>query len=123
MWDRRARIADVHDGDSVTAILDQGFGDTKQIKVRLLGVYAPELNEEGGAETRAFVARWLDETALIGATFPHVCITARTVRSDTEQTTLGRYVATLTNYDGTRNLNAEVNEYVTACGYGGGIGG
>lgn len=122
MWDRRASIVDVHDGDTVTAVLDQGFGDTKEIKVRLLGVYAPELRQNGGIETRAFVARWLDETAVAGADFPYIITTARTVRSDIEQSTLGRYVATVTNHDGTRSLNAEVMEFVAARRYAGGTG-
>jgi len=122
MWDRRARVLSVHDGDTITAVLDQGFGDTKEIVVRMLGVYAPELSQAGGAETRAFVARWLDQTTLAGTTYSHVVTTARTVRSDKEQTTLGRYVATVTNHDGSRNLNAEVMEFVAANGYGGGTG-
>lgn len=122
MWDRRARIENVHDGDTVTAVLDQGFGDTKTIKVRLLGVYAPELTQPGGEATREFVNRWLTETAAPSSTWTHTVTTARTVRSDTEVTTLGRYVATVTSLDGTRNLNAEVAEYVAAHGYGGGTG-
>lgn len=122
MWDRRARIVDVHDGDTVTALLDQGFGDTKLIKVRMLGVFAPELRQDGGEETQEFVSRWLDETVMAGAAFSHIVTTARTIRSDVEQTTLGRYVATITNHDGTRSLNAEVMEFVAANGYAGGVG-
>jgi endonuclease YncB( thermonuclease family) len=60
MWDRRATLYDVHDGDTVTVVLDQGFGDTKRIKVRLLGVYAPELNETGGTDCRNFVKEWFN---------------------------------------------------------------
>lgn len=118
-------MTDYHDGDSITAALDQGFGDTKTIKVRLLGVYAPELSQDGGAETRAFVGRWLDEVRRDagGSAWPYVVTTARTVRSNVEQVTLGRYVATVTNADGSRNLNAEVMQFVASNGYALGTGG
>lgn len=112
----------MHDGDTITAILDQGFGDTKEIQVRMLGVFAPELKQDGGAETQAFVARWIDETTLAGVPYSHVVTTARTVRSDKEQTTLGRYVATVTSHDGSRNLNAEVTEFIASHGYPHGAG-
>jgi endonuclease YncB( thermonuclease family) len=121
MWDRRARVVEHHDGDSVVAILDQGFGDTKKIDVRLLGVYAPELKQVGGPETSQFVTDWLARQPL--TEWPVVVTTARMKRSDREQTTLGRWVATVTSLDGSENLNLDVIQFVAEQGYGGGIGG
>lgn len=117
MWDRRARITENHDGDTVTAVLDQGFGDTKTIKVRLAKVFAPETSQPGGAETTAFVRDWVAQRSTTA--WPFVCTTVRT-RTDTETTTLGRYVAYITC--GTESLNEAVTAFVTASGYAGGIG-
>lgn len=121
MWDKRAWIETVHDGDTLTVILDQGFGDTKRIKLRLLGVFAPELSQTGGPETRDFVKAWLDSNKGT-STWSYVVTTARTPKSDIEQETFGRYVGTLTNLTGTENLNTAVIDFVRTNGYGGGTG-
>jgi endonuclease YncB( thermonuclease family) len=117
MWDRRARIPENHDGDTVTVVLDQGFGDTKTIKVRLAKVYAPELAQPGGPETTAFVHDWLAQRS--SGSWPFVCTTVRT-RTDVETTTLGRYVAYITC--GAESLNDAITDFIAANGYGGGIG-
>lgn len=122
MWDRRARVLEVHDADSCTVQLDQGFGDDKTLKLRLLAVYAPELSQRGGKEALAFVQAWLVEHA-VDAPWPWVVTTARTPRSDVEQTTFGRYVGSLTTLDGTESLNAAVSAYVTEKRYPRGTGG
>ena len=62
MWDKRAYVTNVHDGDTITVTLDQGFGDLKEgMRLRLYGVFAPELSQEGGNATRDFVLAWLKE--------------------------------------------------------------
>lgn len=43
MYTYKAHIVDVYDGDTVTAIVDLGFHVSKQIKVRLKDIDAPEL--------------------------------------------------------------------------------
>lgn len=123
MWDRRARITNVHDGDTVAVILDQGFGDTKYIDLRLLGVFAPELKEHGGDETRMFVQNWLTLNNDGRYAWPFVVTTARKPKADTEQSTFGRYVGTITTLDGTENLNAAIIEFVAKNNYGKGVGG
>lgn len=120
MWDRRAQVADIKDGDTIVAILDQGFGDTKQISVRMLGVFAPELKQPGGPECRQFVIDWIAKQGPLK--WPFVVTTART-RTDHEVETFGRYVGTVTSLDGTDNLNLAVMSFVAANGYGGGTGG
>jgi endonuclease YncB( thermonuclease family) len=123
MWDYRAAITSVHDGDTVSALLDCGFGYIREnMHIRLLGVYAPELTQTGGPETRQFVVDWLARYALIPLRFPFVVTTARGPRSDREITTLERYVATVESLDRSHNLNMDVQAFVTAQGYGGGIG-
>ena len=122
MWDKRAKIASVHDGDTVTVILDQGFGDTKEIAVRLLGVYAPELSQVGGSETRAFVDDWVRKYNVFLNGWSFVVTTARGPRSDKEKTTLSRYLALVETVDHGHNLNVDVQAFVDSNGYTGGIG-
>jgi endonuclease YncB( thermonuclease family) len=121
MWDKRARILSNHDGDTLTAVLDQGFGQTTQITVRLFGVWAPELKEAGGPETRDFVTAWVNQYTY-GVLWPFLVTTMRTPRSDLEVQTLGRYVALVETVDRGHNLNLEVQAFVTERGYGGGTG-
>ena len=123
MWDKRAFVTSVHDGDTITATLDQGFGDLKEdMHVRLLGVYAPELKQPGGPETRQFVVDWLARYAMVPLRFPFVVTTARGPRSDQEITTFERYVAVVESLDRSHNLNMDVQAFITAQGYPGGIG-
>lgn len=120
MWDRRAEYLENHDGDTVRMNLDQGFGDTKLVDVRLMGVFAPELREPGGPECRAFVEAWF-QSRLAGR-WSFVVTTARMKVADREQKTLDRYVGTITSLDGTDNLNLEVMAFIVSKGYSGGIG-
>ena len=121
MWDRRARLDRVVDGDTVAVELDQGMGDEKHIEVRLFGVYAPETHEVGGPETAAFVRDWF--AALPAAAWPFVVTTMRMKTADREQMTFTRYVAMVTSLDGSRSLNADVADFVQTRDYPRGIGG
>jgi endonuclease YncB( thermonuclease family) len=121
MWDRRAQYLENHDGDTVKMALDQGFGDTKLVDVRLMGVFAPELHDVGGPECRAFVQAWF-EYRLRETRWGFVVITARMKVADREQKTLDRYVGTVTSLDGTDNLNLEVMQFIVSKGYSGGTG-
>jgi micrococcal nuclease len=47
MYTYRAKIISVYDGDTVTALVDLGFGITNKIKIRLKGINTPEVR---GAE-------------------------------------------------------------------------
>lgn len=122
MWDRRAQYVENHDGDTVRMVLDQGFGDTKQVDVRLMGVFAPELREPGGPECQAFVEAWFQSRIRSGTRWFFVVTTARMKVADREQKTLDRYVGTITSIDGTDNLNLEVMAFIASKGYGGGVG-
>jgi endonuclease YncB( thermonuclease family) len=121
MWDRRAKVLAVKDGDTLKVQLDQGFGDTKTIDLRLYQAFAPEHDEPGGPETREFVEHWLDEQDPDGDDWPITVTTVRT-RTDHEVQTLGRYVGVVMSPDGKRRLNDEINKFVADKGYGRGIG-
>ena len=120
MWDKRAQVLSNHDGDTVTLILDQGFGDTKKINLRLDAVYAPELNQVGGPETREFVRAWCADRSMPLVTWPFVTITRMNRAVTAEQSTLGRYVGTV--MCGQESLNAAINAFLHERGYVGGIG-
>ncbi|AKY03759.1 endonuclease [Streptomyces phage Amela] len=121
MWDRRAYVEAVKDGDTLKVRLDQGFGDTKSLDLRLYGVFAPESRQPGGKETRDFVLDWLNQNDPDGDEWPFV-VTTRRVKADThEVTTLGRYVGILHDVEG-RCLNDDINDFVAENGYGTGIG-
>jgi len=125
MHDRRVEVEfrDIHDGDTVVnVVIDQGFRDTKEMEIRLLGVWAPELSDPGGLETKAFVEGWVTKYATPGTRWNLVCLFARMKVKDAEQKTLDRYLGTITTLDGTRTLNADVIQFVASQGYGGGTG-
>jgi micrococcal nuclease len=43
MYNYKAHIKDVYDGDTVTAVVDLGFLHYQEMKLRLLGIDTPEL--------------------------------------------------------------------------------
>lgn len=121
MWDYRARIDQVHDGDTVAVTLDLGFGLAKSLRLRLYDTWAPELTQPGGPETREFAAEWADWNNPDDAEWPFVVTTQRVQAGTHEVTTLGRYVGTLASDDGD-TLNDAVRDYVATQGYVKGIG-
>lgn len=113
----------VHDGDTIWLQLDRGFRDHSIRDLRLYGVYAPELSQPGGAETRAFVLRWLNERrALLAAGWPLAVDTLRVRDNSHEQQTLARYLAIVWSADRSACLNDDITAFVVAQGYSGGIG-
>jgi endonuclease YncB( thermonuclease family) len=122
MWDRRAKVLAVKDGDTLRVVLDQGFGDAKTIDLRLLDTWAPEKDEPGGPETREYVETWLNEHDPDGDEWPFVVTVDRNRAGTREVVTFGRYVGTLTAFDGYSILNEDVNAFVASMGYGHGIG-
>lgn len=55
MYNYKARIKDVYDGDTVTAVVDLGFLHYQEMKLRLYGINTPEIRgeeRERGLEVR-----------------------------------------------------------------------
>lgn len=124
VWDRRARVVEVLDGDTVVCLLDQGFGTTITVSVRLEDTWAPEKHETGGVETRAYAAAWLATAAKLPgarADWPIVVETVRLRSDNSEAMSFARYIGRITRTDG-RALGADVSAFVRAAGYGGGTG-
>lgn len=124
MWDYRARVVDVHDGDTLTVELDLGFRLAAKVDVRLQDVYAPELRQHGGTETKAYVQGWVDtmERNYYGHDWPFIVRTLRKKDDSEEVTTFDRYVAVVTDLGGTDCLNVAVEDYVKANKFPGGTG-
>jgi hypothetical protein len=122
MWDRRAKVLKVKDGDTLKVVIDQGFGDAKTLDLRLLDTWAPEKAECGGGETREFVETWLNEHDPDGDEWPFVVTVERNRAGTREVVTFGRYVGTLTALNGYSILNEDVNAFVASRGFGHGIG-
>lgn len=55
MYEYKALVKEVYDGDTITAIVDLGFRNQTTIKFRLLGINTPELEKatkEAGLKSR-----------------------------------------------------------------------
>lgn len=120
MWDHRARISEVHDGDSVTIYQDDGRSEYAVLKIRLFGTYAPELDQPGGQETATFARQWVADRGT--GDWPFIVTMIRNKSNTLEQMTFGRYVAMVTSASTGESLNVAVSTFVRANGYGGGIG-
>lgn len=125
MWDNRSAFVSNHDGDTVTYLSDMGRRIHNEAEVRLLGVWAPELSQPGGPETKAFVEKWHQDRAG-GHRWPFLVVTmlVRAQDPDTSEAkkTLDRLVAVVTCVATNESLNLAVTDFVAARGYGGGIG-
>lgn len=125
MWDTRSAYLTNYDGDTVTYESDLGRHIRHEADVRLLGVFAPELRQPGGAECRQFVRSW-HETRVRGRRWPFLVVTALVWAGDPDRAeakkTLDRYVATVTCIETNEVLNLAVAEFIRANGYTGGTG-
>ena len=66
MYNYQAQVTQVHDGDTVTADIDLGFGTwLKGQKIRLAGLNAPELRLPEGAISRDFLANLVTGRAVM----------------------------------------------------------
>lgn len=107
-------FAKIVDGDTVDAVIDQGFFDSTTKRFRLLDVYAPERGKPGWAESTEFIGQW----AAIHAR--HKLL----LKSFKEQSgtplpdgAFGRWVATIQCTTDGADLNAELQAYVVQNGW------
>lgn len=96
MWDFRAQLLDVIDGDTIRVLIDNGFHSRSEVDLRLWGVSAPERNQLGGPETHAFVRAWMDRTVQTPLRWPLYVQTYQTTTVEPSQKmTFTRYLATV----------------------------
>lgn len=103
MWDKRAEYLD-NDSGSVKMVLDQGFGDTKMVDVRLLGIYAPEIITPEGKQCKEFISEWFENNNPTTTRWGFVVTTTQMGRFD--------FVAVITDLSFSSNLNAELARFI-----------
>lgn len=86
MYQYRAKLLRVIDGDTVDIEVDLGFKIFHDIRVRLGGVNAPEKNTSEGMAAKAFVIMWFADPVKAG-----LPIDVYTRKDSTEK--YGRYLA------------------------------
>lgn len=116
LW--RAQVLSVHDGDTLTLLIDRGLDDQTRMPIRLKDVRAPELGQLGGPETQVFTAAWASVHDDLSE-WPFLLETFRTPRSDVDVRTFERWVGVVRDARG-ESLNDAVTAYVHESGYGAG---
>lgn len=113
MFDYRARLVRVVDGDSIVAELDTGFGGRQQEEIRLLSVSAPERLQPGGLESRDFAAAWFKQCSPTRRWPLHVISVPNTTLEPLEKRSFVRYLATVRDItDETRILNVALGLFL-----------
>jgi endonuclease YncB( thermonuclease family) len=113
-WGFRAQITKPHDGDSFWVLADLGFSARAEVELRLDGVHAPELAQQGGPESTDFVNGWLAASMSAGRRWPLWLEVAQTVTSEPGmRQSFTRYVATVWAFD-QRGPGQSLNEATNA---------
>src|SRR5258706_9501064 len=114
MFDYRARCQSVHDGDTVTMLMDTGFHGRQEEHIRLLGVFAPELSQAGGHETKQFVLDWVNKWFNNLIIWPFYIVTEKNTTTEPQEIqTLARYIGTIWDINKKSCLNNEINAFLT----------
>lgn len=103
MYNYKAKIIAVYDGDTVTAVVDLGFLISKEMKLRLYGIDTPELRgaeKEEGKKVRDIVREMILDKE----------VTIRSYKD--KQGKYGRYLANIILEDG-----LELNQWLVDNGH------
>jgi endonuclease YncB( thermonuclease family) len=113
VFDYRAALVRVVDGDSAVLEIDTGFGGRQQEEIRLLGVSAPEKYQPGGLDCRDYSAAWFKQCP--ARRWPlHVLTVPNTSLEPDERRSFIRYLATIRDItDETRILNVELATFLS----------
>lgn len=107
MYDYQAAVEKVTDGDTVRFLFDHGMFIRSSHAIRLSGVNAPELNEPGGTDARAWVSAWLVHHGLHGSMpWPF------RVATEKDKQTFNRYIGVIRCATCTESLNDAANAYL-----------
>lgn len=107
MYQYKAKIIDVYDGDTVTAMVDLGFYHYQQMKFRLYGINTPEIR--GEERERGLVVRDIMRAMILDKE-----VTINSYKDKQEK--YGRYLANIIVDDIDLNLwlvqNGHAEEYM-----------
>jgi|SRR5215216_144680 len=113
MWDYRAAALRVIDGDTVVFLTDTGFHGRQEVELRLAEVSAPELNQLGGLETKAFVVGWIEQNGAPLMRWPFRMQTqVNTNPEPAEKRSFTRYIGWIHSFATSRSLNMDVIDYL-----------
>lgn len=124
MWEYRAALLNVHDGDTMRFLIDVGFDARVEDAIRLKGVFAPELSQPGGDDARNFVINLVQSAKVM--TWPYLIRTEpNTTAEPIEKTSFSRYIGTVYFIDNqTTSLNDTIATFLAQHPeWGKGIGG
>jgi hypothetical protein len=127
MWDYRAQLIEVEDGDTIRVLLDNGLGSRQEESIRLKGVWAPDEGQPGREETKAECIRLIETNSFPSLKWPlHIWTEKNTKIEPTEKRSFTRYIGTVRFFgldapDHTLN-NLVANFLVLHPEYPGGIG-
>lgn len=107
-------VETVHDGDTIKIVADRGGGDWWPFWLRIASVYAPELSQPGGYESRDWLEAYIRQ-------FPPkawgmVTVTHRRMTSDNDIKSLDRWVGELYVDYGTPN-QVDVGQLIIDTGH------
>lgn len=110
----------LHDGDTLLVRASTGLDEYPVVWIRLVtedgeGVYAPELSQPGGRECLDYA------NGLMGYETPCRVATKITPKSHAEAKSFVRYIGSV-EFEGGRDLGAEVKRFVEEHGFGRGSG-
>lgn len=110
-----ARVAVVHDGDTLKLEVDLGFSTLARVWIRLKGVRAPELKEAAGPQAKQDLEAWLATDAPDGYVVVETFQTAGsgTLKEINERRTFIRYVGVISS----PATGGELNAWMRANGY------
>lgn len=101
------------DGDTLHVQKDHGTDEFGNLTLRLLGVNCPELHREGGLEAAEFTRIWCMDNGWVtlhkdlwGAPYKKLHVRITTIKDRREK--YGRYLARVTNREGTACLNDDL---------------
>ena len=103
MYNYKAKIIDVYDGDTVTALVDLGFLHFQEMKLRLYGINTPELR--GPEREQGLIVRDILRDMILDKE-----VTIRSYKD--KQGKYGRYLANIVLEDG-----LEVNQWLVDNGH------
>lgn len=106
MWEYRATPTNIVDGDTFDATVDLGFSVSLDMRLRLLGVDAPERHGDtrvAGDAAHDFTRRWLIDFADDAGRVLVQTVADRRLRDARDS--FGRYLASVWDIGKTTNLN------------------
>lgn len=111
MWEYRARLDRIVDGDTIEITADTGFGGTQSMSLRFLGINTPEVKgktREEGLKAKQFIKDWLTQAYIKAenSKWPLIIETVQDNKSDTDKKdSFRRYLVTVYRMQDVVSLN------------------